>query len=190
MTFAKTALQTAALLLAGMPVAGVPVAAAAAQPAPSMRTPVPAPVTPAAPPAWTVSPDEARGIVRISAAARGGSAQFAGGCSRSSSDPGIAGVFSGYHGNGLRTDGQIEHVAFYVRGADWQDAFSVRLRYAAASHSWQFDRPLAPVFLSSFSRGATLAVVNSRNQEVFAFDLTGSTAATRAMRTLCGYKPD
>jgi hypothetical protein len=42
------------------------------------------------------------------------------------------------------------------------------------------------VFLSSFSRGATLAVVNSRNQEIFAFDLTGSTPAVRAMRTVCG----
>jgi hypothetical protein len=181
MTLAKTALQTAALLLAA-----VPVAAVAAQPAPSVRAPVPAPVIAPAPPAWTVTSDEARGVVRISAAAKGGAAQFAGGCNRSSSDPGIAGAFSGYHGDGLRTDGQIEHVAFYVRGADWQDAFSVRLRYAAASHSWQFDRPLAPVFLSSFSRGATLAVVNSRNQEIFAFDLTGSTAATRVLRTVCG----
>jgi hypothetical protein len=98
------------------------------------------------------------------------------------------GTFSGYTGAGLRTDGQIEHVAFYVRGGEWQDAFSVRLRYSAASHAWEFAKPLAPVFLNSFSRGATLAVVNSRNQEIFAFDLTGSTAAARAIRTACQFE--
>jgi hypothetical protein len=198
MTFAKTAMQTAALLLAVLPVVAV-----AAQPAPAARggrpaapkpaakpTPkpasVPAPVVPSGPPAWTVSSDEARGVVQITADAKGGTVHFSGGCSKAASVPGVVGAFSGYQGNGLRTDGQIEHVAFYARGADWQDAFSVRLRYAAATHSWQFDRPLAPVFLSSFSRGATLAVVNSRNQEIFAFDLTGSTPAVRAMRTVCG----
>lgn len=170
MTFAKTAVRTAVLLLAA-----APVLPAAAQPAPSAP----------APSAWTVSPDEARGAVELAATARDGSVQFVGGCSKFS-DPGLAGAFSRYRGAGLRTDGQIEHVAFYVRGADWQDAFSVRLRYSAATRSWVFAQPLAPVFLGSFSRGATLAVVNNRNQEIFAFDLTGSTAAVRAMRTTCG----
>jgi hypothetical protein len=101
----------------------------------------------------------------------------------------MVGTFSHYQGTGLHTDGEVEHVAFYARGEEWQDAFAVRLRYNAAARSWEFARPLAPVFLSSFSRGATLAVVNSRNQEVFAFDLTGSTAAVRAMRTVCGIEP-
>lgn len=172
MTFARTAMQTAALLLAAVPVPSI-----AAQPVP--------PATAPAPSAWTVLPDEARGAVAISATAKGGAVQFNGGCSKSS-EPGLMGAFSGYLGDGLRTDGQVEHVAFYVRGGDWQDAFSVRLRYSAANHSWQFAQPLAPVFLNSFSRGATLAVVNSRNQEIFAFDLTGSTAAVRTLRTVCG----
>lgn len=175
MILANTALRTAALLLAVAPVPAV-----AAQPVPTVPTPV------AAPPAWTVSSDEAVGAVEISATAKGGTVRFVGRCTSRSSNPGIAGTFSGYRGDGLRTDGQIEHVAFYARGADWQDAFSVRLRYSAANRSWQFARPLSPVFLSSFSRGATLAVVNSRNQEIFSFDLTGSTAATRTMRTVCG----
>lgn len=172
MNFARTALRIATLLLVAAPVLPV-----AAQPAPS------APVSAA--PAWTVSPDEARGAVEIAATAKGGAVQFVGGCSKAS-DPGMVGAFSSYRGTGLRTDGQIEHVAFYVRGAEWQDAFSVRLRYSAGSRSWEFAKPLAPVFLSSFSRGAILAVVNSQNQEIFAFDLTGSTAAVRAMRTVCG----
>ena len=170
MTFASKALQTVVLLLAAVPAAAQQVAA---------------PSVPAAPPAWSVSADEASGAVEIAATAKGGAAQFAGGCSKSS-QPGLLGAFSGYRGNGLRTDGQIEHVAFYARGEGWQDAFAVQLRYSAASQAWEFVKPLAPVFLSSFSRGATLAVVNSRNQEVFAFDLTGSTAAVRAMRTVCG----
>ncbi|MBV1687403.1 hypothetical protein KRR38_06860 [Novosphingobium sp. G106] len=208
MTFATPALKTAALLLAA-----IPVAAATAQPVPAARparpaapkpaaprpaapkpaakpapkpVAVPAPVVPAGPPAWTVSSDEARGVVQIVADAKGATAHFSGGCSKFSSTPGMVGALSNYHGDGLRTDGEIEHVAFYARGADWQDAFSVRLRYSAGTHSWQFDRPLPPVFLNSFSRGATLAVVNSRNQEIFAFDLTGSTPAVRAMRTVCG----
>lgn len=208
MIFAKPALKTAALLLAAIPAAAVmaqsvpaarparpavprppaprPVAPKpAAKPAPKPVA-APAPVVPAGPPAWTVSSDETRGVVQIIADAKGGTAHFSGGCSRAAATPGMVGALSGYHGDGLRTDGEIEHVAFYARGADWQDAFSVRLRYSAGTHSWQFDRPLPPVFLNSFSRGATLAVVNSRNQEVFAFDLTGSTPAVRAMRTVCG----
>ena len=201
MTFAKTALCTAALLLAAAPVVVAAVQPAAPArvvrpvpkpaPKPALKpaaapAPAPVPAVPSGPPVWTVSSDDTRGVVRITAEAQGGAAQFTGGCSRSSSAPGMGGAFSGYQGDGLRTDGQIEHVAFYARGADWQDAFSVRLRYSAATHSWQFDKPLAPVFLSSFSRGATLAVVNSRNQEVFSFELTGSTAAVKTMRTVCG----
>jgi hypothetical protein len=172
MPFAKAAKLTAASLFAAMPL--LPAAAQQSPPAPA-----------ALPPAWTVTTDEARGAVEISATAKGGAARFVGGCSKGS-QPGLVGAFSQYRGTGLRTDGQIEHVAFYARGEDWQDAFSVDLRYSAASRSWEFAKPLAPVFLSSFSRGATLAVVNNRNQEVFAFDLTGSTAAVRAMRTVCG----
>jgi hypothetical protein len=168
-------MRTAFLLLAA-----APFLSAAAQPAPPAR-----PATATAPSAWTVSTDPAHGAVEIAATARGGAVRFVGGCSKSS-DPGITGTFSGYHGTGLRTDGEIEHVAFYARGDDWQDAFSVRLRYAAASQSWEIAKPLAPVFLSSFSRAANLAVVNSRNEEIFSFDLAGSTAAVRAMRTVCG----
>ncbi|HEX8056165.1 MAG TPA: hypothetical protein VF481_05860 [Novosphingobium sp.] len=208
MIFAKPALKTAALLLAAMPVTAAmaqsapaarparPAAAKPAVPRPAAPKPAakpapkpvaaPAPVVPAGPPAWTVTTDETRGVVQIIADAKGGTAHFSGGCSRAASTPGMVGALTNYHGDGLRTDGEIEHVAFYARGADWQDAFSVRLRYSAANHAWLFDRPLAPVFLNSFSRGATLAVVNSRNQEVFAFDLTGSTPAVRAMRTVCG----
>jgi hypothetical protein len=176
MTFAHAARIFAAAL----------VAAASALPAAAQKT-APAPTPAPAPPvsAWTVAADEARGVVTLTAQAKGGTVQFTGGCSRSG-EPGMVGRFSGYHGNGLRTDGEVEHVAFYARGEDWQDAFAVRLRYSPADRSWQFARPLAPVFLSSFSRGATLAVVNGRNQEIFTFDLTGSTAAVRAMRTVCG----
>lgn len=172
MTFAKTAPLAAVLLLIAPPVP------AAAQPMPSAPASVPAPSV------WTVLSDEARGAVQIAAAAKGGTAIFVGGC-RKGSEPGLMGAFSRYRGTGLRTDGAIEHVAFYARGEGWQDAFSVRLRYSAANQSWEFAKPLAPVFLSSFSRGATLAVVNSRNQEVFSFDLTGSTAAVQALRTVC-----
>jgi hypothetical protein len=132
-----------------------------------------------------VSGNDARGSVEIAATAKGGTAQFVGGCSKSA-NPGFVGTFSGYQGGGLRTDGQVEHVAFYVRGAEWQELYSVRLQYSAASKSWEIVKPLAPVFLNSFSRGGTLAVVNSSNQEVFAFDLTGSTAAVKAMRSVCG----
>lgn len=181
MTFAKTAMHAAVLLI----MASMPVVPAAAQPA----SPAP-PAPPVAPPAWTVSPDAARGAVEITATAKGGMVRFVGGCRKSSSEPGLVGAFSGYRGDGLRTDGEIEHVAFYARGADWQEAFSVRLRYSAGSRAWEFAKPLAPVFLSSFSRAATLAVVNSRNQEIFSFDLTGSTAAVKAMRTVCGLEKD
>lgn len=137
------------------------------------------------PAAWTVSADQARGAVELAATAKRGTAQFVGGCSKNA-EPGFTGAFSDYRGAGLRTDGQIEKVAFYVRGEEWQDAYAVQLRYSAADRAWHIAKPIAPVFLSSFSRGATLAVVNSRNEEVFSFDLTGSTAAVKAMRTVCG----
>lgn len=140
---------------------------------------------PPAPSAWTVTSDQVLGEVEIAATAKGGAAQFTGGCGKGA-EPGFAGAFFNYRGAGLRTDGQIEKVAFYVRGEEWQDAYAVQLRYSAAERAWRIAKPIAPVFLSSFSRGATLAVVNSRNEEVFSFDLTGSTAAARAMRSVCG----
>lgn len=185
MTFVTTAARAAALLLA---VAIAPSVGAQQKPAPQQKPAAPAaPVVqaPPAPPAWTVSADQGRGSVAIAASAKGGTAQFAGGCSKSA-NPGFVGSFSGYQGGGLRTDGQVEQVAFYVRGGEWQELYSVRLQYSPASRSWEIAKPLAPVFLNSFSRGATLAVVNSRNEEVFAFDLTGSTAAVKTMRTVCG----
>lgn len=174
---ARSIMPPLALLLAAA--ASPPVT----QPVAPAATPAPAPVP--APPAWTVKSDAAGGAVEIAATGKDGATQFVGGCSKSGSR-GVIGAFSGYRGAGLRTDGQVEYVAVYARGEDWQDAFAVQLRYVAASQSWVFAQPLSPVFLASFSRGATLAVVNRKNQEIFAFDLTGSTAATRAMRTVCG----
>ncbi|RZK02203.1 MAG: hypothetical protein EOO76_07960 [Novosphingobium sp.] len=170
----KNPLRIAALSLALAPL--VPIYA---QSAPAAKS-----VVPTAPPAWTVTSDTARGAVGIMASSKGGTVQFLGGCSKGG-EPGLTGAFSSYQGTGLRTDGQVERVAFYARGEDWQDAFSVRLRYLSGSRSWEIAQPLSPVFFSSFSRGATLAVVNSRNEEIFTFDLTGSTAAVKAMRTVC-----
>jgi hypothetical protein len=177
MILANSATRAAAILFA----------AAIASPVAAQQEPA-APVVPmplAVPPAWTVSPDQARGAVEITATAKGGTAKFTGGCSKSAG-PVFVGALSGYQGGGLQTDGQEERVSFYVRGAGWQELYSVRLQYSAASQSWEIAKPLAPVFLGSFSRGATLAIVNSRNEEVFEFDLTGSTAAVRTMRTVCG----
>ena len=168
MTFAHIA--TASLILA------VATATAAAQPAP---------VKPAsAPPAWSVSADTARGAVEIAATAKDGAGRLVFGCGKSVL-PELTGVIAGYRGAGLRTDGAIEPAIFYASGEDWRDAFSVRLRYSAARRGWELAHPLSPLFLRSFSRGASLALVNSENQDVLVFDLTGSTAATRAMRTTC-----
>jgi hypothetical protein len=178
MTLANNVTRTAALL----------VAAAIAQPVAAQQKSA-APIVPVAPvpapPAWTVSVNDARGAVQVTATAKGGTAQFVGGCIKSA-DPGFTGAISGYEGGGLRTDGQIEHVSFYVQGGAWQELYSVRLQYSAANKAWEIAKPLAPVFLNSFSRGATLAVVNSRNEQVLTFDLTGSTAAVQKMRTVCG----
>jgi hypothetical protein len=149
-----------------------------------VQVPLPAPAPVQAPSAWTVAADEARGSVRIAATAKDGGVRFTGRCG-ASSEPGISGAFSGYRGSALATDGKATRVAFYVRGAEWQDLFSVPLRYSVSSGAWELEKPLAPVFLSSFSRGATLAVV-VRNEEIFSFDLTGSAAAAKAMRAVCG----
>lgn len=180
MTFTKAATAIVSLLLVAAP--------ASAQQARPVRPPAaaPAPTPTPAPSAWTISTDEARGVVELSSVAKGGAAHFIGGCSRSS-EPGFTGTFTQYGGDGLRRDGQTEYVAFYFRGEEWQDAFSVQLRYSAARQGWEIAKPISPVFVSSFSRAATLVVVNSRIQDVFSFDLTGSTAAARAMRTVCGY---
>lgn len=175
MIFANIAKPAVALLFA---VAIVP-------PVTAQQATVGPAVPPAPPSVWTVSANEARGSVEIAATAQDGKVRFTGGCSKSP-EPGFAGAFSGYQEGGLRTDGQEERVAFYVRGAEWQELYSVRLRYSAARNSWEIAKPLPPVFLNSFSRGGTLAVVNSRNEEVFVFDLTGSTAAVRTMRAVCG----
>lgn len=173
MTRALTTTGPIAMLLAGM---ALP---AAAQPAATASS------APAAPAAWTVTTDEALRSVKIAATSKDGKVLFVAGCK--AGQDGISGAISRYQGSGLRTDGQVEAVTFFAQGAEWRDAFSVRLRYVAASRSWVLA-PLSPVFLASFSRGATLSVVNLRGQEIFAFDLTGSTAATKAMRTTCGLR--
>lgn len=153
-------------------------APAIAQPADPVAPPPPPP------PAWDVTTDQALKAVRIAATAKDGATWFILACK--GGQPDISGFFSRYKGAALRTDGQVEAVTLFAEGADWRDAYSVRLRYVAASGTWVFAQPLSAVFLGSFSRGASLSVVNSRNQQVAAFDLTGSTAATRAMRTTCG----
>jgi hypothetical protein len=158
--------------------------AAASSGSVAAQTTAPAKI-PSAAPAWTISSVAGSGAVEVSATANDGVSRLVIGCSRSD-EPGLTGVFSGYRGAGLRTDGQIEPLSLFANGEEWRETFSVRLRYVAASRAWEFATPLSPLFLRSFSRGATLSVINARNAEVLTFDLTGSTAATRAMRGGCG----
>jgi hypothetical protein len=178
MLFDNPATKTAALILAAA-LSG-PVLAQ-----PGMVQPAPPP--PSAPPSsWTVSPDRARGLVQIGAEAEDGSARFVGGCNKLAG-PGFIGRFLGYQGGKLRTDGSEERVLFMVSGAGWREAFAATLRYAASSGSWEIVDTLAPVFVNSFSRGGRLTVLNGEWQEVFSFDLTGSTIAARTMREVCGF---
>lgn len=159
-------------------------AAASIQPAPAQ------PIAPAAivpPDAWTVAPDTARGLVQIGKTAVDGRTIFTGGCNKLY-DPGFSGTISRYGGSGLqRAGGQIERVLFEIEGEDWKEAFSAQLRYVAGSGSWEIAKVLAPVFVNSFSRGSKLTVRNSRREKVISFDLTGSSAAARTMRAVCGF---
>lgn len=154
----------------------------------------PAPVpgsTPSAPPpgSWTVTVDPSGSSVKISQPAVGGDGRFVGSC-RSGGEPGMKGAFTGYDGARLpKVDGQVERTMFEVRGGGWRDAYAVQLRYVAKTGSWEFTNILPPVFVDSFSRGAQLVVLNSQRQEVFTFDLTGSTNAARTMRATCGFAP-
>lgn len=136
---------------------------------------------------WAVVPSPDRPSVRISKAAADGTTQFVGGCDRQAG-PGLQGRFVNYAGADLQAmDGQIERVLIEVRGAEWKEAFAAELRYNARSRSWELAKPLPPVFVGSFSRGAKLAVRNSQWQEVFTFDLTGSSNAAQTMRSACGF---
>lgn len=148
------------------------------------------PVTPSAitaPDAWTVAPDPARGLVQIGKTAKDGRTVFTGGCN-ALYDAGFSGTISRYGGPGLqRIGGQIERVLFEVDGDGWKEAFSAQLRYVASSGSWEIAKVLAPVFVNSFSRGATLTVRNSAREKVITFDLAGSSAAARTMRSVCGF---
>lgn len=144
----------------------------------------------AAPEAWSVNADESRATVRIGKTATDGMTRFVGGCARQGG-PSLAGVFVRYSGMELQqVDGAVERVLFEVRGDEWKDAFAVQLRYSAQSRSWTIARNLAPVFLDSFARGRDLVVLNSQRRPVFAFDLTGSGNAAKAMRSLCGGQAD
>ena len=187
--FARPALGLAAMVLGmSQPLAAQssPQSSSPSPSLPSSPQSAPAPVGP--PPAWTVAAGPAAGAVRISATATDGGAMFVGGCSREAG-PGMTGSFSGYAGTALgRIDGESERVLFEVSGEGWKEAFAVQLRYVARSDSWDIEKVLAPVFVSSFSRGGELTVLNSRRQEVFSFDLTGSSAAARAMRDGCGFQ--
>lgn len=161
------------------------IATAVAQPGFAQSASAPA-VTP--PDAWTVAPDPARGLVQIGKTAQDGRTVFTGGCN-SLYEPGFSGTISRYSGSGLqRVGGQIERVLFEVEGEEWKEAFSAQLRYVASSDSWEIAKVLAPVFVNSFSRGATLTVRNAARQKVITFDLTGSSAAARTMRSVCGFQ--
>jgi hypothetical protein len=152
--------------------------------------PVPSP-TPSAPPpgSWTVTVDPSGSSVKIGQSAVGGDGRFVGSCRRGD-DPGLKGAFTGYSGARLaKVDGQIERTMFEVRGGGWRDAYAVQLRYVAKTGSWEFTKILPPVFVDSFSRGGELVVLNSQREEVFTFDLTGSTNAARTMRATCGFAP-
>jgi hypothetical protein len=138
------------------------------------------------PDSWSVSASPGQSMVQIGKVAIGGNAQFMGGCSKAIGE-GFIGTFSRYRGAGLQTiGGESERVLFEVTGEDWKEAFAAQLRYSPVSGSWEIANPIAPVFLASFSRGQELSVLNSQRQKVFSFDLTGSTAAVRAMRSVCG----
>ena len=142
---------------------------------------------PASPEAWAVNGTRA-GPVSASKNAVDGGALLVLRCGKGA-QPGLSGEFLHYGGTGLRAvDGQTERTLFEVRGGDWKEAFAVQLGYTARSGSWETVNTLAPVFVSSFSRGNTLTVRNSAGQEVFSFDLTGSTAAARALRDRCGFQ--
>jgi hypothetical protein len=135
---------------------------------------------------WSVSANPGQSMVQIDKVSIGGNAQFNGGCSKAIG-AGFIGAFSHYRGAALQTaDGASERVLFEVTGEDWKEAFAAQLRYSAVSGSWEIAQPIAPVFLASFSRGQALTIVNAQRQKVFSFDLTGSTAAVRAMRCVCG----
>jgi len=153
----------------------------------SVAKPIVAPPAVSSPDAWTVAPDPARGLVQIGKTAADGRTTFTGGCN-SLYDPGFSGTISRYNGTGLqRSGGQIERVLFEIDGEGWKEAFSAQLRYVASSNSWEIAKVLAPVFVNSFSRGGTLTVRNAAREKVMSFDLTGSSAAARTMRSVCGF---
>lgn len=140
-----------------------------------------------APEAWGVRPNPSQAMVNISKIGLDGRTRFLGGCSKALGE-GLSGTFADYAGAALqRVDGDAERVLVEIRGEAWKEAFAAQLRYAAGTRSWTLARPLAPIFVASFSRGARMTVLNAERQEVFSFDLTGSTAAARTMREVCGF---
>lgn len=140
-----------------------------------------------APAAWSVRPNPAQSAVHIGKTSLDGQSRFLGGCSKALGD-GLTGTFADYTGSDLqRLDGAAERVLVEVSGEAWKEAFAAQLRYVAATRSWALVKPLAPIFVASFSRGAKLTVLNGERRQVFSFDLTGSTAAARTMREVCGF---
>lgn len=176
MTLIKITARIVPMLLSALPVG------LAAQP---ISTAPPGQPVPPPSPAWTITTNEGSKSVQIAATATGGTTQLILACK--AGQDGLSGGLARYQGGGLRTDGEVEALSVFAEGTDWRDAFSIRVRYIAANRTWVLANPLSPVFLGSFSRGAKLTVVNSRNQEILNFDLTGSTAATRAMRGNCSF---
>ncbi|MCK9542027.1 MAG: hypothetical protein M0R03_08360 [Novosphingobium sp.] len=136
--------------------------------------------------AWNVQTGASGASIQIGQVAEDGSATLTASCENGK--PGVTGTLSGYAGADLqRVNGQAERAIIFVEGAEWRDAFTLQLRYAAAAGQWQLARLLSPVFLDSFARGGRMVLVNSKWQDVAAFGLTGSANAAKAMREACGF---
>lgn len=182
MTFGKTVATGLALVLA----TGTNLPAMAQGAASPARPPVAAPTAPVE--SWSAVANTSRPAAQIGKTATDGVTRFSGGCSQLAG-PGFSGRIVGYSGGELQAvDGQSERVIMEVRGAEWREVFAAQLRYNARDRSWELANTLAPIFVSSFSRGGTLTVLNSQWRPVVAFDLTGSTNAARIMREACGFQ--
>lgn len=128
------------------------------------------------------------GNAGVSAMSSDGTVGLSGGCN-ALLGPGFHVTLYNYDGTALqRIDDRSEPVFFEISFRDGSSQrFRVPMHYYEPEEAYVLSEMLPVAFLDAFARGDRLAIRNVAGVSVGDWELTGTAAARRVMRELCGF---
>jgi hypothetical protein len=135
---------------------------------------------------WSASGRAGNAGVRAMSA--DGTVELSGGCN-ALSGPGFHVTLHHYGGTALqRIDNRSEPVFFEVSFRDGSSQrFRAPMHYYEPEEAYVLSEKLPVAFLDAFARGDNLTIRNVAGVSVADWELTGTAAARRVMRNLCGF---